>query len=189
MTVILACVTDNSVHIGGDRILVFNSEVMYGHKVVQFDSCLAGFSGTRDLYTNVLRNPPPVYIPENYTKGFNEYVSTTLHEWGKSGVFDCINSGAILGFLPPNEPPQLVGISGEMGKNWFNIEVLNTSISSCEGTGSGSEAGRIAFDMLSDRDDLSIEEKMDRAIRAVCKVHLYARPDPQGNIDILSLQY
>lgn len=187
MTVILACVTDNSVHIGGDRILVFNSEVMYGHKVVQFDSCLAGFSGTRDLYTNVLRNPPPVYIPEDYTKGFSEYVFTTLQEWGKKDIFDCISGTALLGYLPPNEPPQLLNISGDMSKNWFSIEILSTSLSSCEGIGSGSEVGRAAFNVLSDRDDLSIEEKMDRAIRATCRVHLYARPDPDGNIDILSL--
>lgn len=188
MTVILACVTEDSVYIGGDRILVLNSEVNYGCKVVQLDSCLAAFSGTRDLYTNVLRIPPPVYIPEDYTKGFSEYVFITLQEWGKKDIFDCISGSALLGYLPLNEPPQLVNISGDMSKNWFNIEILNTSISSCEGIGSGSEVGRAAFSMLSDRNDLSIEEKIDKAIRATCKVHLYARPDPDGNIDILSLQ-
>jgi hypothetical protein len=189
MSVILAYATKDSIYMGADRVVVIGDEVQYGCKVTYLDSCIMGTSGTRDLWCNIKRIPPPIYIPENYMDGFNEYVCTTLHEWGKSGVFDCGKARAILGFLPPNESPQLVEVAGEMSKNWFDIELINTSISPYISIGSGSSICRAAFDVLLDRDDLSVKEKIDRAIKATCKTHLYTRPDLNGNIDVLYLHH
>lgn len=187
MSVVFAYVTKNSIYMGADRIVVMGDEVTYGRKVIQLNSCLMGTTGTRDLYSNIKRLPPPLYIPENYTEGFYEYVRTTLQEWGKSGVFDCSNARALLGFLPPNEPPQLVEVAGDMSKNWFDIELVDTSISPYVGIGAGSQVCRAAFDVLLDREDISIEEKIDKAIRATSKVNLHVRTDPNGDIDVLKL--
>jgi len=187
MSIVIAYVTEDSIYMAGDRIAVRNNDVSYCKKVCNVGSCLVGSAGTRDLYTNILRLPPPYYQPQKYDGGFTEFINTSLQDWGTRGVFECLGAGAILGYVPSDGSCELVELDGDMTKNWFNIERLDLSISPFTAIGSGREPGKAAFKALLDRDDLSTEEKLERAIKHTCDVHLYARPDPDGNIDVIKL--
>ena len=184
MSVVIACVDEDSICMAADRIMVRGEEVTYARKIIEFNHCVVGTTGCRDIFSNIIRCPPPIYVPEEYDGDFGQFVNKKMHEWGSGDVLKCMGATAVIAYLPTNSPPELLEMDADNSKNWFSIERLDTSISPYTTIGSGSSYARSAYESLIDV-DMSIEERLEKAIRVTCRCHIHARPDPQGNIDVV----
>lgn len=191
MSVVLAYVHGDDVYMGGDRIVIRGDEVTYGKKVLHFDSCIVGITGCRDSYCNLIRFPPPAYIPEEYDGDFNKFVYGKLYEWGEKDVLQCLPSTGLMAYSTP-EGPELIVFDTDDNKNWFCIERLDLSLSPYASIGYGSPYVRGAFEALLDvnkdnEDLLSPEEMIRRAIYIACNCCTKVQPDKEGNIDVIKL--